>query len=51
MKHTHKELLRNLFMIVFGSAVFALGFDLFLDPNGINCGGVSGIAMLIVYAT
>ena len=51
MKQTHKELLRNLFMIVFGSAVFALGFDLFLDPNGINCGGVSGIAMLIVYGT
>ncbi len=38
-------------MILFGSAVFALGFDLFLDPNGINCGGISGIAMLIVYGT
>lgn len=36
-------------MIAVGSAVFSLGFDLFLDPNGINCGGVSGIAMLIVY--
>lgn len=50
IKPTKKELLRNLLMIAFGSAVFALGFDLFLDPNGINCGGVSGVAMLIVYA-
>lgn len=47
---TKKELARNFLLIVFGSAVFSLGFDLFLDPNGINCGGVSGIAMLIVYA-
>ncbi|MBO2527580.1 MAG: YitT family protein [Clostridiales bacterium] len=39
----------KLVMIAVGSAVFSLGFDLFLDPNGINCGGVSGIAMLIVY--
>ena len=36
-------------MIIVGSAVFALGFDLFLEPGGINSGGVSGIAMLIVY--
>lgn len=36
-------------MIVVGSVVFSLGFDLFLDPNGINCGGVSGVAMLLVY--
>lgn len=38
-------------MVIFGSAVFSLGFDLFLEPAGINCGGVSGVAMLIVYAT
>ena len=49
MNLTKKELARNLVMIVIGSAVFSLGFDLFLDPNGISCGGVSGIAMLIVY--
>ena len=40
-------LLRNLLMIAVGSAIFSLGFDLFLDPAGISCGGVSGI----VYAT
>ena len=50
MKKTKLELVRNLFMIAVGSALFALGFDLFLEPCGINCGGVSGIAMLIVYA-
>ncbi|MBQ3355584.1 MAG: YitT family protein [Oscillospiraceae bacterium] len=43
MKHNIGKIL----MIVVGSAVFSLGFDLFLVPNGINCGGVSGIAMLI----
>lgn len=51
MKLIRNTLFRNIFMILFGSAVFALGFDLFLDPNGINCGGISGIAMLIVYGT
>lgn len=51
MKQTKSEMLRNILMIFFGSTLFALGFDLFLEPSGINCGGVSGIAMLIVYAT
>ena len=50
MKRTKSELFRNILMIFFGSALFALGFDLFLEPSGINCGGVSGIAMLVVYA-
>lgn len=36
-------------LIALGSVLFALGFDVFLQPNGINCGGMSGIAMLIVY--
>ena len=44
------EFFRNIAMIIFGSAVFALGFDLFLEPAGFNCGGVSGVAMLICYA-
>lgn len=29
-----------------GAAIFALGFDLFLIPNGLNTGGVSGLAMV-----
>lgn len=35
--------------ILLGSAVFALGFDLFLSPNDLNAGGVSGIAMVLVH--
>lgn len=31
-----------------GSAVFALGFALFLQPNDMNSGGISGLAMVIV---
>lgn len=31
-----------------GSALFALGFSLFLIPNEINTGGLSGVAMLAV---
>ena len=51
MKQTKSELIRNILMIFFGSTLFALGFDLFLEPSGISCGGVSGIAMLVVYTT
>lgn len=45
-----RSVLRSIFMIAVGSALFSLGFDLFLEPAGINCGGVSGIAMLVIYA-
>ena len=37
--------------IIAGCAVFSLGFDLFLEPNGLNAGGISGIAMLITHIT
>lgn len=37
--------------IVAGCAVFALGFDLFLAPHGINAGGLSGLAMVFVHLT
>ena len=33
---------------VFGSAVFALGFAMFLEPNDMSAGGISGLAMVIV---
>ena len=32
---------------ILGSAIFALGFDLFLIPNEMNTGGVSGLSMVI----
>ena len=35
-------------MIALGCAIFALGFDLFLEPNGLNAGGISGIAMIVM---
>ena len=31
-----------------GSAMFAAGFSLFLQPNNMNSGGISGLAMIIV---
>lgn len=34
--------------IVFGSAVFSLGFDLFLAPHDFNAGGLSGLAQIVV---
>ena len=31
-----------------GSFIFALGFDLFLAPNDLNSGGISGLSVIIV---
>ena len=33
---------------ILGSTVFALGFSLFLQPNDMNPGGISGLAMVVV---
>lgn len=35
--------------IIIGTSLFALGFDLFLLPNDINVGGLSGLAMVLVH--
>ena len=35
--------------ILLGCVLFALGFDLFLEPNGLNAGGLSGLAMVLVH--
>lgn len=37
-----------LLKIAAGCAVFALGFDLFLEPNDLNAGGVTGLAMILI---
>ena len=37
-----------IFATIGGSAVFALGFALFLQPNEMNAGGISGLAQVIV---
>ena len=39
------------FKIALGCAIFSLGFDLFLEPNGLNAGGISGIAMILIHLT
>ena len=33
---------------IFGSAVFALGFSMFLEPNDMSAGGISGLALVFV---
>ena len=35
--------------IILGDMLFALGFNLFLQPNGLNAGGLSGLAMVLVH--
>lgn len=35
-------------MTVLGSAVFALGFSVFLEPNDMSAGGISGLALVFV---
>lgn len=39
--------IRWVFSTLLGCAIFALGFDLFLLPNELNTGGVSGLSMVI----
>ena len=36
---------------VIGCALFAIGFDLFLIPNAINSGGITGLSMVFVKLT
>lgn len=35
--------------IIIGDILFALGFNLFLTPHGLNAGGLSGLAMVLVH--
>ena len=35
--------------LILGAFIFALGFDLFLEPNGLNAGGLTGLAMVVVH--
>ena len=37
-----------IFWTVVGSAIFALGFSLFLMPHDMNAGGISGLAQVVV---
>ena len=35
--------------VLVGCTVFALGFNLFLSPHGMNAGGISGLSMVLVH--
>ena len=48
MKHWGKDLATILKAIV-GCAIVALGFDLFLVPNDLNAGGLTGLSMVLVH--
>lgn len=40
---------RDIGKTVLGCALFSLGFNLFLEPNGLNAGGISGLSMAFVH--
>lgn len=47
LKKTFRENLLDVIIIVVGCAIYALGLVIFLEPNNIAPGGVSGISMII----
>ena len=46
-KQTIKNLVAEYFFVILGAAVVALGFNLFLFPNQVASGGVSGISTIL----
>lgn len=51
MKDKRVALLKDVLITAFGCGLFGLGFSLFLEPNGLNAGGLSGLAMVLVHLT
>ena len=51
MKYTIVTVLKDMLITAFGCALFGLGLSLFLEPNGLNAGGLSGLAMVLVHLT
>ena len=45
------DLIWKIVRVIVGSAMFALGFDLFLEYHGLNAGGITGLSMIIVKLT
>ena len=35
--------------LLIGDMIFSVGFNMFLSPNGLNAGGLSGLAMVLVH--
>lgn len=42
-----RSVLISILMTITGCVLFGLGFNLFLVPNGMNAGGISGLSMVI----
>ncbi len=51
MKYTWFSFLKDVLVTAIGCAVFGFGFSFFLEPNGLNAGGISGLAMVFVHLT
>ena len=51
MKFLKKKLIQNAVMVVVGSVFYAVGISLFLEPNNLAPGGVSGIGIMVNYLT
>lgn len=47
--HGMKNTIKNLLVITAGSLIYAAGVSLFLDPNHLAPGGVTGIAIILTY--
>ena len=46
-----KHILSVLIKTAVGTILFSLGFNLFLVPNGLNAGGLTGLSMVIAHLT
>lgn len=44
----HNKVIADCLKTLLGCVIFGVGFDLFLVPNDLNAGGISGLAMVIV---
>ena len=51
MQNKKHQVISELIRIIGGCALFGLGFDLFLEPGGLNAGGISGLSMVINHWT
>ena len=51
MKNSIWSITLDVLKTAVGCILFALGFNLFLQPGGMNAGGLSGLAMVFVHVT
>ena len=49
MKHTVRTFIKDQIFIISGVFLIAVALNVFLVPNKINCGGVSGVASILFY--